>query len=120
MDSLQYLVVLIIFCAVGASVVYLMKTLRQDRQFISLIGLFCMAMAFFLLLLDLMLITFTQGPQYILTYLQFNRLVADTGFAGRWVFTVYVFIGTGLGISIYLLARNTIKKFNKSPKGLKR
>jgi len=43
----------------------------------------------------------------------FNRLVSDTGFAGRWVLTVYLFISTGLVISFYLLARNLITKFNK-------
>jgi len=51
--------------------------------------------------------------RYIPDYLRFNRLVADTGFAGRWVLTVYLFISTGLVISIYLLARNLLAKFNK-------
>jgi hypothetical protein len=50
--------------------------------------------------------------QYIPDYLLFNRLVSDTGFAGRWVLTVYVFISAGLGITIYLLARNLITQFN--------
>ena len=66
-------------------------------------------MGIFLLLLDLLLITFTHGPQYIFDYLQFNRLVSDTGFAGRWVLTVYLFFATGFIISIYLLVRNLIK-----------
>jgi len=78
-----------------------------------LIGLFSLAMGFFLLVLDLILITFTHGARYIPDYLLFNRLVSDTGFAGRWVLTVYVFTGTGLVVSIYLLARNLITKFNK-------
>jgi hypothetical protein len=64
--------------------------------------------------LDLLLITFTHGPQYIPDYLLFNRLVSDTGFAGRWMLTVYLFICTGIVISIYLLARNMITKFNKN------
>jgi hypothetical protein len=68
----------------------------------------------FLLVLDLLLITFTHGPQYIPDYLLFNRLVSDTGFAGRWVLTVYLFICAGIIISIYLLARNLITKFNKN------
>jgi hypothetical protein len=95
------------------SVFYLLKSLKQTRPLTALIGLFCMAMGLFLLVLDLSLITFTQGPQYIPDYLLFNRLVSDTGFAGRWMLTIYVFIGTGLILSIYLLARNLITKFNK-------
>lgn len=93
-------------------VLFLLRQLKQNRQLLSLVGLFCMAMGFFLLALDLVLITFTQGPQYIPDYLLFNRLVSDTGFSGRWVLTVYVFFSAGFGISIYLLARNLIRKFN--------
>ncbi len=99
--------------ACSATVFYLIKTLRQEKQLISLVGLFCMAMGFFLLVLDLVLISLTHGPQYIPDYLLFNRLVSDTGFAGRWVLTVYVFIGTGLLISLYLLARKLLTKLNK-------
>ncbi len=82
----------------------------------SLVGLFCLAMGTFLLVLDCILITFTHGLQYIPDYLLFNRLVSDTGFAGRWILTVYLFIGTGLVIDIYLLASNLITKFNKLKK----
>jgi hypothetical protein len=95
------------------SVFYLLKTLKKERQLLSLIGLFCMGMGFFLLALDMVLITFIHGPQYILDYLLFNRLVSDTGFAGRWVLTVYLFISTGVFISIYILVKSLIKKFNK-------
>jgi hypothetical protein len=95
------------------SAFYLLKSFKQTRQLTALVGLFCLAMGFFLLVLDLILITLTHGPQYIPDYLLFNRLVSDTGFAGRWVLTVYVFIGTGLILSIYLLARNLITKLNK-------
>ena len=105
-----------IFLIVAAStwaIFYLLKTLKETRQLTALVGLFCLAMGFFLLALDLTLITFTIGPQYIPDYLLFNRLVSDSGFAGRWILTVYVFIGTGLILSIYLLARNMITKFNK-------
>ncbi len=103
-------IVLIIFCT--GNIYYLLRTLRQDRQLLALVGLFCMAMGIFLLLLDLVLITFIHGPHHIPDYFLFNRLVADTGFAGRWVLTVYVFISAGFFISIYLLARNLITKFN--------
>lgn len=104
-------IILIILCT--GSIYYLLKTLKQDRQLLSLAGLICMAMGIFLLTLDLVLITFIHGPHHIPDYLLFNRLVSDTGFAGRWVLTVYVFISAGLLISIYLLARNLITKFNK-------
>ena len=70
-------------------------------------------MGFILLALDLTLVAVTIGPQYIPDYLLFNRQVSDTGFAGRWVLTVYVFIGTGISLGIYLLARNLITKLNK-------
>jgi len=117
MNSSSVTLLLIFFTACTASVFYLLKTLRRDRQLISLVGLFCMAMGVFLLVLDLVLISFTHGVQYIPDYLLFNRLVSDTGFAGRWVLTVYLFIVTGIAISIYLLARNLITKFNKTKTG---
>ncbi len=99
--------------ALAGSTFYLLHCLRKRKQLVALAGLFCLAMGIFLLILDLVLITFTQGVQYIPDYLMFNRLVSDTGFAGRWVLTVYVFISAGLVISIYLLAGNLIAKFNK-------
>ena len=105
------LFILIAVCTV--SVFYLLNKLKKDRQLLSLAGLFCMAMGFFLLLLDLVLISFVHGPRHIPDYLLFNRLVSDSGFAGRWMLTVYLFIGAGVLISIYLLARNLISKFNK-------
>jgi hypothetical protein len=77
------------------------------------VGLFFMAIGVFLLVLDLVLITFTHGPQYIPDYLLFNRLVSDTGFAGRWMLTVYVFISIAVAISIYILVMKLITKFNK-------
>lgn len=105
--------VLLISAAIfTAGAFYLYRILQRDKDIIALAGLFCLAMGFFLLLLDLFLIATTQGPQYIPAYLRFNRLVSDTGFAGRWMLTVYLFIGTGIAVSIYLLARNLIKKFN--------
>jgi len=92
---------------------YLLHCLQKNRQLTALAGLFCLAMGLMLLILDLLLIASTQGPQHISDYLLFNRLVSDTGFAGRWVLTVYAFAGSGIGISIYLLARNLFTKFNK-------
>jgi hypothetical protein len=111
----HFLLFLLSVAAVCAgSAFHLFKTLTRDRQLISLIGLFCLAMGFFLLLLDLALIAFTHGPQYIPQYLLFNRLVTDTGFAGRWILTVYIFISFGPIISIYLLARKLLSRFNKT------
>jgi len=103
----------ILVILITGSTFYLLRTLKHDRQFLSLVGLFCMAMGVFLLMLDLVLITFIHGPQHIPDYFLFNRLVSDTGFAGRWLLTVYLFTTTGFIISIYLLAGNLIKKFNE-------
>jgi len=112
--SLPELVVIIILAILlPGSFFYLLFYLKKYRHLAALIGLFSLAMGFFLLVLDLILITFTHGARYIPDYLLFNRLVSDTGFAGRWVLTVYFFTGTGLVVSIYLLARNLITKFNK-------
>jgi hypothetical protein len=117
MNPLSFITPLIFVTVCAVTIFYLLKTLRQDKQLISLVGLFCMAMGIFLLILDLVLITLTHGPQYIPDYLLFNRLVSDSGFAGRWVLTVYVFVSTGIAVSIYLLARNLIRKFNKTKTG---
>ena len=114
MASPYYLLLFLPVAACAGSAFHLLKTLRQDRQFISLIGLFCMAMGFLLLLLDLILIAFMHGPQYIPQYLLFNRLVTDSGFAGRWILSVYIFISAGPIISIYLLARKLVSRFNKT------
>ena len=117
MNPFNYLILIILACAYTGCTFYLLKGFKKDRQFISLVGLFCMAMGTFLLVLDLALISFTHGPQYIPDYLLFNRLVSDTGFAGRWVLTVYLFLATGFIISIYLLATNLITKFNRPKTG---
>jgi hypothetical protein len=109
----ELLVIVIFAITLPSCFFYLFFCLKKYRQLIALVGLFSLAMGFFLLVLDLVLITFTHGIQYIPDYLLFNRLVSDTGFAGRWVLTVYVFIGTGIVLAIYLLARNLITKFNK-------
>ena len=113
------LIIFFISAALVGSVLYLLYCLKKRKQLIALAGLFCLAMGFFLLILDLVLIAFTQGMQYIPDYLLFNRLVSDSGFAGRWMLTIYIFISTGILISIYLLARNLITKFNKSNFGEK-
>ena len=114
MNLFSFFIFLIPAIACIGSFLYLVRALKHDRLPVALVGLFCMAIGFFLLVLDLVLIAITHGPQYIPTYLLFNRLVNDTGFAGRWVLTVYVFIGTGIIITIYLLVRNLLSKFNKS------
>lgn len=114
MNRIYFIMPLILVSVCTASIIYLLRRLKTDRQLISLVGLFCMALGILLLLLDLVLISFVHGPQYIPDYLLFKRLVSDTGFAGRWVLTVYVFISAGLVISIYLLATSLITKFNKT------
>ena len=117
MNPFNYLMLIILASAYTGGTFYLLKGFKKDRQFISLVGLFCMAMGTFLLMLDLTLISFTHGPQYIPDYLLFKRLVSDTAFAGRWVLTVYLFLTTGIIISIYLLATNLITKLNKHKAG---
>ncbi|MFC1843348.1 hypothetical protein ACFLZ5_00980 [Thermodesulfobacteriota bacterium] len=108
-----FFVILIFISACGGSIFFLLRSLKKDRKLIALVGLFCLSMGLFLLILDLILITFVHGAQHIPDYLLFNRLVSDTGFAGRWVLTVYLFICIGYASSIYLLAGNLIKKFNR-------
>lgn len=112
--SLLLMSTILIFAIIYAiSFFYLLTSLKRDKQLLALIGLFCLAMGFILLIIDLLLLAFTQGVQHIPEYLLFNRLVSDTGFAGRWVLTVYLFICTGVGISFYTLATNIRKKFNE-------
>lgn len=117
MIPMSYFTLFVVIALCIGSIYYLLRTLRRDRQFLSLVGLFCMAIGFFLLLLDLALIAFSIGVRYIPDYLVFNRLVADSGFAGRWILTVYVFISTAVAIAIYLLVRNLIAMFNKPKDG---
>ncbi|MDX1777151.1 MAG: hypothetical protein R3297_11260 [Desulfobulbales bacterium] len=104
---------LFMLAVVFGAIFYLLHCLKKKKQLAALAGLFCLAMGLFLLILDLVLITFTQGPQHIPDYLLFNRLVSDTGFAGRWMLTIYLFFSTGLIIAVYLLARNLVSKLNK-------
>ena len=65
-----------------------------------------------LLVMDIILVAITHGVQYIPDYLVFNRLVTDTGFSGRWIFTAYVFVGTGFLIFLYVIATKLLKKIN--------
>ena len=78
---------------------------------------------FYLLALPALVSACTGSVFYLLRRLKKDRqfispclfvLYSDTGFAGRWVLTVHLFITTSLLITIYLLARNMITKFNKS------
>lgn len=117
MNPYFYITLFILVSACAGTILYLLKSLKTERQLTALVGLFCMAMGIFLMVLDMILISFTHGYQYIPDYLLFNRLVSDTGFAGRWALTVYVFISTGFVISIYLLARNLITRLNKTKTG---
>jgi len=112
MNTLPLLLIIFLLLLIPGSAYYLYLCATKHRQLAALAGIFCFAMGIFLLLLDLALITFSIGPQHIPDYLTFNRLVSDTGFAGRWVLTVYVLVSAGFILSIYLLARNLISKFN--------
>jgi hypothetical protein len=114
MDSRFYLGLTVLSILLIGNAYYLLRSFMLRRQLIALAGLLLSALAMFLLILDLLLITLTHGPQYIPDYLLFNRLVSDTGFAGRWVLTVYVFFTGSVAVTIYLLARNIVTKFNKS------
>jgi len=113
MNPSSFFIFLILATVCIGSFIFLLRTLKHDRLLISMVGLFFLAIGVFLLVLDLVLITFTLGPQFITDYLLFNRQVSDTGFAGRWVLTVYVFITTAVAISIYILVMKLITKFNK-------
>lgn len=116
-NHILLVITLCLAAAVGTSVYYLIKTLRRDKQLISLIGLFFIAMGVILLVLDTTLIALLHGIRYIPAYLTFNRLVSDSGFAGRWVLTIYLFIAAGIAVTIYVLARNIIKKLNTAKTG---
>jgi hypothetical protein len=69
MNLSGFLIVLILITVCIGNIYYLIKILKHDRLLISLVGLFFMAIGVFLLVLDLVLITFTHGPQYIPDYL---------------------------------------------------
>jgi len=110
MHFLPYLLLLIIIAAVVACALYLYKNIKKGNVLVNLSGLFLLSLGSLLLVMDMILVAITHGPQYIFDYLVFNRLVADTGFSGRWVLTSYVFIGSGLLIFLYVIAIRNFKK----------
>ena len=116
MNTKYFFEVFMVAAVLVGSVFYLLRSLHKDKELISIVGLFCLAMGFFLLALDVVLVSATHGPRYLHDYLLFNRLVADTGFAGRWVFTSYVFICAGMLTALYLLSRDLIHKFFRATK----
>jgi hypothetical protein len=89
---------------------YLFKNIKKGNILVNLSGLFLLGLGSLLLLLDMILVAITHGPQHIFDYLVFNRLVSDSGFSGRWVLTSYVFIGSGLLIFLYVIAIRNFKK----------
>lgn len=83
---------------------------------VSFAGLLLLGLGCLLLILDIILVAITHGPQYIPDYLMFNRLVADAGFSGRWMLTSYVFIGTGIIIFFYVAAQKLLNKIKSKEK----
>jgi hypothetical protein len=110
MHFLPYLILLIVILAVIACTFYLYKNITRKNIVVSFAGLFLFSLGILLLILDIILVAITHGPQHIPDYLVFNRLVTDTGFSGRWVFTSYVFIGTGFLIFLYVFTMKFFKK----------
>jgi hypothetical protein len=110
MHSLPYLILPIVILAVITCAFYLYKNISRENIIVSFAGLLLLAIGSLLLILDIILVAITHGPQHISDYLIFNRLVTDTGFSGRWVFTSYVFIGTGFLIFLYVFTMKFFKK----------
>ena len=104
MHFLPYLIVFTILAGSGACAFYLYKNITRQNAIISFAGLLLLILGNLLLILDLTLVAIIHGPQSIPDYLIFNRLVADTGFSGRWMLTSYVFIGSGFLIFLYVAA----------------
>ena len=52
-NPFYFLPLLILVSACTGSIIYLLRRLRKDRELISLVGLFCLTMGVFLLVLDL-------------------------------------------------------------------
>ena len=110
MHFLPYLILLIVILAVITCTFYLYKNITRKNIVVSFAGLFLFSLGSLLLILDIILVAITHGPQHISDYLIFNRLVTDTGFSGRWVLTSYVFITTGFLIFLYVLTMKLFKK----------
>ena len=98
--------------AIPACSFYLYKNLSKENIIVSFAGLFMLSFGSLLLVMDIILVAITHGVQYIPDYLVFNRLVTDTGFSGKWIFTAYVFVGTGFLIFLYVIATKLLNKTN--------
>jgi len=116
MYFLPYLILLIVILAVITCTFYLYKNITRKNIIVSFAGLFLFALGSLLLMLDIILVAITHGPQHVPDYLLFNRLVSDTGFSGRWVLTSYVFIGTGIIIFFYVAAQKLLNKIKSKEK----
>lgn len=110
MHFLPYIILLIVILAVITCAFFLYKNITKENIIVSFAGLLLFAFGSLLLMLDLILVAITHGPQHIPDYLLFNRLVSDSGFSGRWMFTSYVFIGTGFLIFLYIATMKLLKK----------
>ena len=108
--SLSQATVLVVIAAAVGSAIYCYRSLKKDKSLIWLAVLVCLALGSVLLIMDLVLIVITSGPQYILDALVFERNFSDQGFAGRWIFTGYVFLGLAFVILLYGIIQKIMKK----------
>ena len=108
-----YLILLIAILAVISCAFFLYKNITRENIIVSFAGLLLFAFGTLLLMLDIILVAITHGPQHIPDYLLFNRLVSDSGFSGRWMLTSYVFISTGFLIFIYVATMKLLKKIDR-------
>lgn len=113
MHFLPYLILLTVILAVITCAFYLYKNITRENILVSFAGLLLFGLGSLLLILDIILVAITHGPQHIPDYLLFNRLVSDAGFSGRWMFTSYLFIGTGFLISLYVATMKLLKKIKQ-------
>ena len=108
-----YLILPIVIVAVFICAFFLYKNISRKNIIVSFAGLLLFALGSLLLMLDIILVAITHGPQHIPDYLLFNRLVSDSGFSGRWMLTSYVFISTGFLIFIYVASMKLLKKIDR-------
>ena len=82
----------------------------QKSSLIFVAGLLCLGVGAVLLVVDIIMIAITPGPEYIADYLRFERTASDTLLSGRWIFTAYVFSGLGVIILLYGIVRRFSKR----------
>ncbi len=88
-----------------------MKNASRQNPRLLIAGLFCIVIGAALLLLDIIIIAVTPGPEYILAYLTFERTASEELLSGRWIFTAYFSAGVGLILLLYDGIRRFIQRF---------